>query len=261
MPQYPTNRPPFFSQRYIRLLSKTCAAQEIGTNAALLCTVVAAQEDAKRYSGPVTFYNNQLLPIIGASKWETLDRARQSAVKGQWLHYEAPPSGERRAGLYWVTIPDEFNGTTDGACDEPSSSQSVSAKRIRKTDTVPEKRIRKTDIEGGKLGGNSLYLSPNPSKQASAGEISDDQLSENQRTFAINLHKDFIAILKVKRTDKTWWDKAKQVACDESAQQVTVDLLDEITESKGSIKKPDRYFNSKFDDNLETAKALSKGGA
>ena len=58
---YPT-RPRFFANRVIRLMCKTCLANELGADTVLLLTIIVSQEDAKRYLGPVTFYNNQLQP-------------------------------------------------------------------------------------------------------------------------------------------------------------------------------------------------------
>lgn len=115
---YPVGRPAFFAQRYIRLLTKTCAAQSAGTNAFALCVIIVTTEDAKRYTGPVTFYNEQLLPILGVRKWESLDRARKAAIESGWLHYEAPPNGASKPGRYWVTIPGDVSEIPDGGCDE-----------------------------------------------------------------------------------------------------------------------------------------------
>ncbi len=113
---YPRNRPKFYAHRYCRLLTKTCAAQEIGHIAFCLCVTIAMLEDSKRYKGPVTFYNGQLLPLVGVAKWESLDSARNSAIAAGWLHYV--PGGTRRPGLYWVTIPSELDDIPDSACDE-----------------------------------------------------------------------------------------------------------------------------------------------
>jgi len=98
---YP-KRDKFFAHKAVRLMFKTCAAQIIGVDAVLLCTCIAHIEDAKRYSGPVTFYNDQLLPLLGFGKWDRLDRARRRAIRGGWLHYQPPPSGYRQPGTYWV---------------------------------------------------------------------------------------------------------------------------------------------------------------
>lgn len=85
---------------------RVCAAQEIGTNGFLLVTVIAHTEDAKRYTDAVTFWNDQLMSILGFESWGQLDRARKRAVEAGWLHYEA--GGKGRVGKYWTLIPDRF---------------------------------------------------------------------------------------------------------------------------------------------------------
>jgi hypothetical protein len=114
---YPS-RHPYFAHRYCRLLTKTCAAQDIGHVAFVLCVTIAHLEDAKRYKRPVTFFNEQLMPLIGVTKWESLDRARQRASQAGWLHYEAGARGQRMPGLYWVEIPPQLDGMDDAPCDE-----------------------------------------------------------------------------------------------------------------------------------------------
>jgi hypothetical protein len=81
-----------------------------------LLTAIAHTEDAKRYSGPVTFYNQQLLPILGFSKWERLNNARSRLIASGWLIYEC--QGKRKPGVYWTMIPDEFAGVDDAPMDE-----------------------------------------------------------------------------------------------------------------------------------------------
>ena len=76
-------------------------------------------EDARRYRGPVTFWNSQLLPLVGFSKWERLDKARKDAIEAGWLTYE--PGGRHRAGRYRVAIPPELQEVEDAAVDEGST--------------------------------------------------------------------------------------------------------------------------------------------
>lgn len=115
--QYP-DRQRYFAHRYCRLLTKTCAAQEIGHVAFVLCVTIAHQEDSKRYKGPVTFYNEQLMPLVGVHKWDSLDNARKRAADAGWLHYEAGNRGQRLPGRYWVTIPVGLDDLADVPCDE-----------------------------------------------------------------------------------------------------------------------------------------------
>jgi hypothetical protein len=117
---YP-KRPPYFAHRLVRAAMKTCLAQEIGPTATLLVIFVAHTEDAKRYSTAPTFYNDQLLPILGLRKWEALDKARRDAVAAGWLVYQAPPTGSRRCpGTYWSTIPERLALIDDQPADEDS---------------------------------------------------------------------------------------------------------------------------------------------
>ena len=111
-------RKAYFANRYCRLLAETCAAQQIGHVSYVLCVTIAHREDAKRYKGPVTYYNEQLMPLIGVSKWESLESARNRAVQAGWLHYKPGNRGQRLPGRYWVTIPAEFDDLTDDPCDE-----------------------------------------------------------------------------------------------------------------------------------------------
>ncbi len=107
---YPT-RKTFWASRFIRLLQKCCAANEIGVEACWLLTVIALVEDSKRYTGPVTFWTNQILPITGFASWGRLDRARAKAVEAGWLHYQAGKN--RSIGKYWCTIPDSLQDVFD----------------------------------------------------------------------------------------------------------------------------------------------------
>ncbi|EAQ79728.1 hypothetical protein [Blastopirellula marina] len=104
--------------RFIRLLGKTCAAAEMGQAATLLVTNVVTTEDAAGYRRPVTFFNEQLMQILGLGRWETLDKARKAAIDAGWLRYEAPPRGIKTAGHYWVVIPAHAEGLDDGPMDE-----------------------------------------------------------------------------------------------------------------------------------------------
>jgi len=110
MSSYP-NRPKFFAHRFVRVLTKTCASQEIGCEAFCLLTIIAHTEDAKHYSGPVTYWNEQLMPICGFGGKDRLVRARKKAVDAGWLHYE--PGSKAKAARYWTLIPDKFSQLDD----------------------------------------------------------------------------------------------------------------------------------------------------
>lgn len=115
---YP-KRPPYFAQRFIRLLARTCVAQDLGADVFVLLTVIVTTEDAKRYRGAVTYFNEPLRDLIGVKKTHTLIATRTRAIDAGWLHYEKPPNGSRRIpGKYWVTIPKGLENTPDSPMDE-----------------------------------------------------------------------------------------------------------------------------------------------
>lgn len=116
MSDYPRGRPPCFAHKFCRLLTKVCAANDIGPGACWLLTVVAHQEDAKRYKDAVTFWNEQLMPLCGFGSRSTLVHARQLAVEKGWLHYEE--GGKSRPGRYWATVPERFGDSKDSPLDE-----------------------------------------------------------------------------------------------------------------------------------------------
>lgn len=115
--EYP-KREKFYSHRFCRLLTKTCAAQDLGPEVCWLLTVIAHQEDVKRYKGPVTYWNEQLMPLCGFGGRSRLVLARDKAVEAGWLHYE--PGTKGKPGLYWTTIPEHFAETPDAPMDESS---------------------------------------------------------------------------------------------------------------------------------------------
>ena len=113
--QYP-KRAPYFGVRVCRLLHKSTAAQEIGSLGALLVTFVALQEDACRYKKAVTFYDGQLMPVLGVSSQDTLTNARKKAVDAGWLIYKRGKKGT--ASTYWVAVPAHVSGLEDAPLSE-----------------------------------------------------------------------------------------------------------------------------------------------
>lgn len=114
-PIYPA-RPQFYALRFGRLVQKSCLANQIGPAATLLLITVALTEDASHYRRGVTFWDGQIMPIIGLSSWRSLDRARKAAVNAGWLHYE--PGGKSKAAVYWTIIPGSAEGIDDAPTDE-----------------------------------------------------------------------------------------------------------------------------------------------
>lgn len=114
-----SKREPFFAHKFVRLLTKSCAAQDIGLNAFALLCVIAHQEDSARYSGPVRFWNEQLMNVLGFKSPKQLNDCRAKAVEFGWLNYER--SGNREVGRYFVMIPEAFEGLDDSQI-EPNHS-------------------------------------------------------------------------------------------------------------------------------------------
>lgn len=119
---YP-KRPPFFAYRFCRLMAKTALANEIGPDACYFLSVIVMTEDAKHYRGPVSFFNEQVLPLAGIGSVPALLRVRERCVKAGWLHYT--PGTNRRAATYYVMIPDGFRGVEDGPLGEESDGGEV----------------------------------------------------------------------------------------------------------------------------------------
>lgn len=115
---YPAGRTKFYANQVIRLLGKTCAANDIGLAAVWLVTQIVMTEDAAKYRRAVTFYDGQLMQIVGVNSQKTLALARNKAVEAGWLAYE--PGFKGKAGQYFVTIPQAALDIDDHPMDEGS---------------------------------------------------------------------------------------------------------------------------------------------
>lgn len=113
--EYPT-RQPFFANKAIRAMVKTCVANEHGQGVFSLLCVIAMTEDARHYTSAVTFWNEQLASVAGFPNVKAMDRQRKKAVESGWLVYI--PGGNRVPGKYWITIPPKFAILDDAASDE-----------------------------------------------------------------------------------------------------------------------------------------------
>ena len=153
---YP-KRESHFAHKVVRKMIKTCAAQEMGATAFLLVCVVAHTEDAKRYTRFVTYYNEQLYPLLGINCWKALDKARRDAIDAGWLHYESP--GRRKAGRYWSLIPDWAEALDDSPTDENPPEDCSTGGERNATETQLKRNSKATSE--GEL--SSLTLSPSPS--------------------------------------------------------------------------------------------------
>lgn len=124
---YP-KRESFFAHKFVRLLTKSCAAQDIGLNAFALLCVIVHQEDSARYAGPVRFWNEQLMNVLGFKSPKQLNDCRAKAIKFGWLQYER--SGNREVGRYAVLIPEAFEGLDDAPIEPNHSEYGTNKERI-----------------------------------------------------------------------------------------------------------------------------------
>jgi hypothetical protein len=159
---YP-KRPRFFANRFIRVLAKACVANYLGPEGFTLLAVIAMTEDAKGYRDPVTFFNEQLMPLVGAKNVKALDRVRSKAVVAGWLIYQ--PGGKGKAGRYWVDIPTAHTGWDDAPTDEPTAcglaevdDYSV-AKSTKEVGKEPGENRERTGREVGKEPGDNRQTS------------------------------------------------------------------------------------------------------
>jgi hypothetical protein len=152
---YP-RRPSHFAHRFVRLLTKTALATELGPEVCWLLTVIAHTEDARHYTGPVNFWNEQLTPLCGFASVGRLIRARGKAVDAGWLGYQAGSKG--KAGRYWVTIPPDVGEMPDGASDDSEGIPPVFPSKIeRQTEGI--RRANGGQTEGKQ---QTSYPIPNP---------------------------------------------------------------------------------------------------
>lgn len=162
---YP-KRERFFAHRFVRLLAKTCAAQDIGPDGCWLLAVIAHLEDSKRYSASVSFYNAQLMAVMGFTREHTLIAARTRAVKAGWLHYEQ--GAKRQPGRYWVTIPEQCDRVPDGSCDESVrglTEENVSATKETAGSSTDENVSESVGMASAKEQGKRQPFLPNPNPE------------------------------------------------------------------------------------------------
>lgn len=185
MSEYP-KRERFYSHRFCRLLTKCCAAQEIGTEACWMLTVIVHQEDAKKYKGPVSYWNEQLMPLCGFGGRTRLVLARSKAIEAGWLHYEA--GGKGRPGLYWTLIPDQYADIPDSPMDEESDQfcrTEIGRQIGRQLECRPEtgrKLGRQTDgNQDGKPAPSLPYPIPNTS---CPGNLRDDETQKAKTKYS-----------------------------------------------------------------------------
>lgn len=172
---YP-QRDSFFAHRFVRLLTKSAAAQELGPEAAWLLTVIAHQEDAKRYTGPVTYWGDQIMTVAGCRSKGRFIRTRKKAIDAGWLHYQ--PGGKSQPAKYWCLIPKAFENLPDSPCDESIEFQNgtANARDEFQNGTDELSLSSKTELEMEPIRNskrNTFYPTPNPSPTTSLAGAND----------------------------------------------------------------------------------------
>lgn len=167
MSEYP-KREKFFSQKFIRILTKSAAAQYLGPNACWMLAVIACQEDAKRYLGPVTYYYEQLMPLCGFRSRKQLRTAIESAEKHGWLKYN--PGSKGVPGEFFVAIP--ITGIDASGCDEFSSESELQTELQTRFSSESELKAElQRDTKRNCKGNTSLPIPiPNPNTGDSSPE-------------------------------------------------------------------------------------------
>lgn len=147
--KYPT-RPQFFAHRFIRLMMKAVAAQEVGPDGFCLLAAIAMTEDAKRYRGPVVFFNQPLMAVCGFTSEKVFFRVRQRCVDTGWLVWNHGKKGV--AATYWVAIPDQCECIEDGPVDEVASE--IDSLRGLIPESYGEELGTNREVIGNQLGTN-----------------------------------------------------------------------------------------------------------
>ncbi len=175
-PAYPP-RPAYFAMKFIRAMVKACVANEHGPQIFTLLATVAATEDSAKYLRAVTFYDSQLMPLVGAQSQDTLARIRAKAIAAGWLTYT--PGRKGVPGSYYVQIPASAATFTDGPVDENPSEYVVDSSAPVRTQSrqkpipphgcghKPGECADATATQAGRMCGPSLP-SPSPSPEEAA---------------------------------------------------------------------------------------------
>lgn len=158
-----------FAHRFVRILHKSCAAQDIGRDACLLLCFIAHTEDAARYSGPVRFWNSQFLETMAFNSLKQLRVARQKAVDEGWLIYGR--KNNRSVGNYKVVIPERFSHLSDAPMEEPershadsnqSNGNSISGPNGTSNQSHKDPNKDRFGFESGTDSGSNCGPTPNP---------------------------------------------------------------------------------------------------
>lgn len=155
---YPA-RPAVFVARFIRLLTKSCVANELGAEAFALLATIAATEDATRYRGPVRYWNGQILPLIGCRSDSAFRRLRDRCERAGWLKHI--PGTKWSPPAYWVAVPPQFDGWDDAATDEGQTKCETLVSRLEQASGGRPAGER--HATGGQAAHERTEFNPSPS--------------------------------------------------------------------------------------------------
>jgi hypothetical protein len=177
---YP-KRPPYFAHKFLRSLIKQAVAQEIGPEGMCLLMCIAMTEDAKGYTGAVTFFNGQLMPVAGFRNERRLIEVRRKCVEHGLLHYE--PGGKGIAGKYWcITLSASKNdGPVDENPEEFALSNSTGEAKEKRRTTVGQTQENRRESDRTSVGEPTAILPipiPDPFPEPAASAASEAAAAE-----------------------------------------------------------------------------------
>lgn len=207
MSSYP-KRPSHFAHKFVRLIMRQCVANELGPDVAFLLVTIAHTEDAKRYASAVTWFNEQLMAVVGARGVKALIKTRQRAVDAGWLHYA--PGAKGKPGKYWVTIPNGLESIRDEACDHneeefsPVSYVQNDTESAGKVTQKVQGKCHDKCRESGTESANHSSLVPFPSPKPNNPAPAERGSGQRAATKEDHKYPVFGCLLGVKSKSPTW---------------------------------------------------------
>ncbi|MES2793188.1 MAG: hypothetical protein V4719_26500 [Planctomycetota bacterium] len=183
--KYPANRPRFFALKYLRMILKTCALIDIGTDGYALCSLVALTEDSKRYSEEPRFWTKSLMDHLGIKSRSTLCEIRDRCVKKGVLHYEQGRKGV--ACVMWVLWPTSWDKIKDGFLDaDDSIDDQYSVQNLDRILT----ETQQNPVVTPSTSRTHSYLSLDPNSTTTKCEVAAEEFEEIQnRLLGLGLAK------------------------------------------------------------------------
>ena len=151
---------------------------------------VAHTEDAKRYSAPPTFFNEQLMPVLGIRKWSTFDQhdGRRWKPAGWSTRSRRPAVASRGFTEQRFQSARSIDDSPIGEEAYPENGDEPD-EAYPKKGYAPRKNIPKTDTVGDTVSGELPTLAPEPipkkeSLSANADGPSEELLQKEHNLIA-----------------------------------------------------------------------------